>query len=119
MKNYNIILWALLIFLTISCVQKSYKQTITFILDTKGIKDVKSVGIRGEDEPLNWKSDLKMHLGKDSTYTETITENTGYLFSEFKFTINHEKELKDKDNRKVYFAKNGKTIYKTKFNVIK
>ena len=119
MKKYSIILWVVLISVTISCVQKSYRQTVVFMLDTKGIKNVKSVGVRGEDEPLNWKSDLKMNLGKDSIYTATISEETGYLFSEFKFTINNDKELKDKDNRRVYFAKNGKTIYKAKFNVVK
>ena len=117
MKKYNIILYILLVFVMSSCVQKSKMQTVIFMLDVKGIKNIKTVGIRGEDKPLNWDSDLKMNLGKDSIYTATISGETGYLFLKFKFTINNEFELKDKNSRKVYFAKNGTTIYKAKFDV--
>ena len=119
MKKYNVILFVLLTILLCSCVQKSKMQTVIFMLDVKGFKDIKTVGIRGEDKPLSWDTDLKMDLGKDSIYTATVSGETGYLFSEFKFSINNELELKDKDNRRVYFAKNGQTIYKAKFNVAK
>ena len=119
MKKYNLILSGLLIILVSSCVQKSYKQTVVFMLDVKGVKNIKSVGIRGENQPLNWNSDFAMTLDKDSIYTATISGETGYLFSEFKFTINNDFELKEKPNRRVYFNKDGRTIYKATFNKIK
>ncbi len=119
MKKYNLILLVLLLISTTSCVQKSYKQTVVFLLDTKGIKNIKSVGIRGENKPLNWVSDFKMTLNKDSIYTATISGETGYLFSEFKYTINDDFELKGSPNRRVYFDKDGTTIYKAKFNLVK
>ena len=119
MKKYNLILLGLLIILASSCVQKSYKQTVVLMLDVKGIKNIKSVGVRGENQPLNWNSDYKMTLSKDSLYTATITGETGYLFSEFKFTINDDFELKEKPNRRVYFDKDRTTIYKAKFDVVK
>ena len=119
MKKINFILLGLLLVIVSSCVQKSYKQTVIFMLDVKGIKNIKTVGIRGENKPLNWNSDFKMTLDKDSIYTATISGETGYLFSEFKFTINNDFELKEKQNRRVYFDKDRTTIYNAKFDVMK
>ena len=119
MKKHNVFTLVLLLVITTSCVQKSYKQTVVLMLDVKGIKNIKSVGVRGENQPLNWNSDYKMTLSKDSVYTATIIGETGYLFSEFKFTINDDFELKEKPNRRVYFDKDRMTIYKAKFDVVK
>jgi hypothetical protein len=100
-----------------SCVQKSYNRKITLLLDVSGNKDIKSVGIRGNDKPFSWDNDLEMEVvKKDSLYKKTIEVNTGRVCTELKFTINGNFELQEKQNRKVYFSKNGETIYKAKFN---
>ncbi len=60
-KNF-IILSAITILGITSCVQKSYNRKVTLLLDVSGNKDIKSVGIRGENKPflgtktLQWKS---------------------------------------------------------------
>ncbi len=56
---------------------------------------------------------------KDSLYKKTFEINTGRLCTELKFTINGNFELQDKENRKVYFDKNGETVFKAKFNSLK
>ena len=102
-----------------SCVQKSYKRTVVFKLDVKGIKDVKKVGLRGTNFPLSWDHDYEMKLGKDSIYSATITGETGYLYTEYKCTVNDEFELKDHDNRRVYFGNKDTIVCTITFNKIK
>lgn len=106
-------------FTTINCVQKSYNQTVTLILDVSEIPNIKTVGVRGGDKPLSWQEDFKMNaLVEDSLYTATFSGKTGLLFTEIKFVVNGEFEFKDQDNRRVVFDKSRKTIYKAKFNKI-
>ncbi len=103
-----------------SCVQKSYTRKVTLLLDVSGNKNIQQVGIRGDNEPFSWDYDTEMEVvKKDSLYKKTFEINTGRLCTEIKFTINGEFELQDKENRKVYFAENGETIYKAKFNKLK
>ena len=119
MKKYLIL--SLLIALTFtSCVQKSYNRKVELLLDVSALKNIKSVGIRGNEKPFSWDYDTEMEVvKKDSLYKKTFTINTGYLFTELKFTVNGDFELKDKDNRKIYFNQAGTTIYKAKFDVVK
>lgn len=119
MKKYLLISIVFFALTTTSCVQKSYKRTVIFNLDVKGIKNIKTVGIRGNDKPLSWDYDYAMTLGKDSIYTATITGETGYKLTEVKFTVNGDLELQDKENRKVYFEDKDRTVYESKFNVLK
>ncbi|MDZ7935758.1 MAG: hypothetical protein U5M51_12520 [Emticicia sp.] len=66
-------------------------------------------GVAGEGKPLSWQSDLPLkEIVKDSLYSTTLTVETGYLFSEVKFTVNGEFELQDKDNRRVIYDKSKK-----------
>jgi len=104
--------------LTTSCVQKSYKRTVVFTLDVSTIKNIKKVGIRGNDRPLSWDTDTEMKaLKKDSLYQIAITGETGYKFTEVKFVVNDTFELQNKENRRVYFdEKKDTTYYKAKFN---
>ena len=118
MKNISIILAIIATTVLTSCVQKSYKRTVHFAIDVKGIKDIKTVGIRGE-KPLDWNYDLEMKMGKDSIYETTVVFETGYKCVTYKFTINNQFELENKDNRKVYFAENGVTNVLQKFNVVR
>ncbi len=119
MKKYILLSLATILLLT-SCVQKNKKHSITLLLDASGMKDIKSVGIRGNDKPFSWDYDTEMEVvKKDSLYKKTYTFETGRICTELKFTINGEFEFQDQENRKVYFNQNGKTIYKAKFNKIK
>jgi hypothetical protein len=116
MKKYILYSLATVLLLT-SCVQKTKKHSITLILDVSGMKDIKTVGIRGNDKPFSWDYDTEMEVViKDSLYKKTYTFETGRLCTELKFTINGNFELQDKPNRKVYFNKNGETLYKAIFN---
>jgi hypothetical protein len=110
----------LLAFLASSCVQKSYDQSVTVLLDVSGIPNIKTVGVRGEGKPLSWETDLPLtEVVKDSLYTATVTANTGYLFTEIKFVVNGKFEFKDQPNRKIVYDASKKTVYKAKFNVAK
>lgn len=114
----KIVLIGLLVVMA-SCVQKSYKRTVIFKLNVKGIKDIKKVGLRGPNAPLSWDHDYEMKLGKDSIYTATISGETGYLYTEYKCTINDEFELKDQDNRRVYFGNKDTVVCAITFNTLK
>ncbi len=117
MKNLISTLIVLISLLSISCVQKSFKQTVILELDVSEIPNIKTVGVRGENKPLNWDNDLEMKaVKKDSLYTITISGETGYLFTELKFVVNGEFELQNKPNRKVIFNETKTTIYKAKYN---
>lgn len=110
-----------LLLLFSSCVQKSYKRTVVFMLDVSKEKNVKKVGIRGNDKPLSWETDFGMkEIVKDSLYQATITEETGYLFTEIKFTVNDNFEFQNQDNRRIIFdTKKDTTFYKASFNSLK
>jgi hypothetical protein len=115
MKNL-MILTAFAIFALTSCVQKSYNRKVTLFIDVSGNKDIKSVGVRGNDKPFSWDYDTEMEVvKKDSLYKKTFEINTGRVCTELKFTINGNFELQDKQNRKVYFNQRGETVYKATF----
>lgn len=115
MKTYLIILASIALFTT-SCVQKTYKKTVVFNVDVSKIKDIKTVGIRG-DKPFDWNYDNEMKaVIKDSLYTITQTFETGYKFVEVKFTVNGNFELAEKDNRRVYFGEGEKTVFNSVFD---
>jgi hypothetical protein len=119
MRQFITIMLVAMLSLT-SCVQKTKKHSITLLIDVSGMKDIKTVGIRGNDKPFSWDYDTEMEVvKKDSLYKKTYTFETGRLCTELKFTVNDEFELQDKDNRKVYFNQNGETVYKAKFNFAK
>jgi hypothetical protein len=118
MKNILATIVLLLTLLVTSCVQKSYKRTVVFTLDASEIKEVKKVGIRGNDKPLSWDYDTEMkEIKKDSLFKITITGETGYKFTEVKFVVNDTLELENQENRRIYFdQKKDTTFYKAKFN---
>lgn len=117
MKKYLIILISLLLLLLASCVQKSYTKTVLVTLKVSNMKDIKSVGIRGQGKPLSWDNDYEMKpVVKDSLYTATITTVTGYKFAEIKFTVNGDFELKEQPNRRVVFSDKDTTYYNAIFN---
>lgn len=104
------------LFLT-SCVQKTFKKTVVFILDVSEIKDIKKVGIRGNDKPLSWDYDTQMkEVKKDRLFKITLTGETSYKFTEVKFVINDKFEFENENNRRVIFFEKDTTLYRAKFN---
>jgi hypothetical protein len=120
MKN-NKLLWATIaLFFFTSCVQKSSKKTVILKLNVEGIKDIKTIGVRGGEKPLSWDYDLELKpIVKDTLYTATFSLVTGYKFTEVKFTVNGQFELNEKDNRKIMFSDADTTVYEAKFDVQK
>ena len=118
MKKYQLILISLLIVFAISCVQKAYKKTVVITLTVQNMKNIKTVGIRGNGKPLSWDADFEMTpVVKDSLYTATATTLTGYKFAEVKFTVNGEFELKEQPNRRLVFSDKDTTYYHAVFNL--
>lgn len=116
-KLVFIIASAASLFLT-SCVQKSYEKTVIFTVDVSSVKGVKTVSLRGKEKPLGWRKGVEMTpIKADSLYTATVTFLTGYKFTEVKFVVNDEFELKDKDNRKVQYSDSDTTRYNGVYNV--
>ncbi len=108
-----------LVLLLSSCVQQTKKQTVTLLLDVKGQKNISKVGVRGNNKPLSWDTDLVMKLRKDGLYAVTFTSETGYTFTEVKFTIDDTFEFQEQSNRRIDFHPSGKTTYKATFNEVK
>ncbi len=118
-NKFTLFLFVSFLFIT-SCVQKTYKKTVVFELDTKDVKNIKTVGVKGNDKPLNWNYVKEMTaVKKDTTYSIALTFLTGYKFTEVKFSINGDFELKDKGNRRIEFSDKDTTVYKAVFNVAK
>jgi putative oxidoreductase len=96
----------------VSCVQPSYNRTVVVTLDVSAMKNIESVGIRGEGQPLSWETDNPMtEVVKDSLYRAIITTQTGYLFAEYKCTVNGNFELQNQPNRRVVFDTQRDTTY--------
>ncbi|QQV04109.1 MULTISPECIES: hypothetical protein [Chryseobacterium] len=103
--------------LMFSCVQKAYEQTVIYTVEIPDSEGVTSVGIRGNDKPLNWEQDTELKKINDKNiYQVKVTYLTGYKFTEVKFTRNGEYELQNMPNRRVEFNPSGITRYKAVFN---
>lgn len=101
-----------------SCVQPAYDKTVIYELDVSDAREIRSVGVRGDDTPLSWNTDLALTpVVPDSLYRVTVTYHTGYLKSEVKFTVNGEFEFRDGENRRVPLTTGDTTIYRARFNV--
>jgi len=112
MKSIITLMLIVISLLLNGCVQKSDIRTLVVTLDVSKVKDIQSVGIRGNGKPLSWDTDYPMQeVIKDSLYKAIITINTGYLFAESKSTINGNFELQDKPNRRVVFDSKKDTTH--------
>lgn len=95
-----------------SCVQKTYKRIVVVTLDVSKVKNIQSVGIRGNGNPLSWENDYPMQeVVKDSLYKTIITTETGYLFMEGKCTVNGTFELQNQPNRRINFDTKNDTTF--------
>ena len=117
MKTITLFLTLLLFVTLTSCVQKTYKKTVVFRLNTSNIGVIKKVGIKGKDKPFSWDDATEMKtIKKDSLYELTTTYETGYTFTEIKFMINDNLEFVNEDNRRVDFSQADTTFYNATFN---
>ncbi len=113
----NLLIGLCLATLLSACVQKTYTKTVVYTLRIKSKKPIITAGIRGSDNPLNWKSDLKMNIAlPDSIYRAVVTYRTGYTFTEVKFVIDGVFELAEQPNRRVVFSNADTTFYQGTFN---
>lgn len=119
MKKITTIL-TLTVLLIASCVQKEFdKKKVTFSVDTNGIEDITSIGIRGNFLPNKWKETVPLiDNNNDGVYEITFNEKTAVYGINFKFVKNgKDYELIDKKNREIVFEYKPETIiYKTKFS---
>lgn len=107
----------ILLALFTACVQPAYKRVVVVTLDVSALESVETAGIRGDDSPLSWYEDYPMQeVVKDSLYRAVIVAETGYLYGEFKCTVNGVSELENKDSRRVYFAESDTTYYEAVFD---
>ncbi|TGE24507.1 hypothetical protein E5K00_04655 [Hymenobacter aquaticus] len=102
-----------------ACVQPAHDKTVVYLLDVRGLPNVRQVGLRGRDKPLSWDQDLPLTpVGPDSTlYRAVVTTRTGYRITEVKFTVNGDFELKNADNRRIEFGPGDTTVYRARFDV--
>ncbi|SHE95321.1 hypothetical protein [Chryseobacterium takakiae] len=104
-------------FILTGCVQKAYKQTVIYTLKVPVQEEIKSVGIRGNDQPLSWDQDTELKkINNSDLYQTKVTFITGYKFTEVKFTVNGKYELQNMPNRRVEFKNSGVTHYNAVFN---
>jgi hypothetical protein len=117
MKAFYFIANMALVILVTSCVQKTYTKTVIYQLKVDTSLHNITVGVRGNDKPLSWDKDLNLKaIDTASVYQGTVTYKTGYKFTEVKFTINGDYELKNDANRRVNFSDKDTTFYEATFN---
>lgn len=115
--KYIFVMLLLFTFCITGCVQKTYRRIVVCTLAVNQPIAVEQAGIRGSDQPLNWQEDYKMEVvKKDSLYKAVFVINTGYTFTELKFTVNNEFELEKEENRKIIFNTGDTTFYDAVFN---
>lgn len=102
-----------------SCVQEEFDKKVTFLVDTNGLENIESIGIRGNFLLNQWRESYPLtDENKDGIYEATFNEKTAVYGINFKFVRNgNDYELKGSDNREIVFEYKAETIiYKTTFN---
>jgi len=101
------------------CVQQEFDKKVTFLVDTNGVENLESLGIRGDFLPNQWRESYPLtDKNNDGIYEVTFNEKTAVYGISFKFVKNgFDYELKDKENRQIVFEYKPETIiYKAKFD---
>lgn len=106
----------LLVLLSWSCVQPTYQKTVVYALHVPSDLHPHQVAIRGGDQPLSWETDTPLDSLNDSTFHTIVTYQTGYLFTEVKFTVDGNFELENAPNRLVTFSSGDTTYYSAIYN---
>jgi hypothetical protein len=102
--KYKIWSMATLILFFASCVQPTHRYEVEFELMIPMGTAVESVSIHGQDYPLSWEKEMPLtRKAGDSVYTVKVPFQTGYLYTEYKYKLNGEYELKEQENRRIVF----------------
>jgi hypothetical protein len=102
-----------------SCVQEEHMKNVTFKVDTNGLENIESLGIRGSFLPNQWRESFPLTDDDiDGIYEVNFKETTAVNSITFKFVKNgFDYELKNSENRQITFEYKPETlIYQTKFN---
>ncbi len=112
MKHSTLIFLLLGILFLGGCVQKAHLKTVFVTLTIHNHKNIGTVGIRGNGNPLSWENDYPMEaVIKDSVYKANFKTMTAFKFTEIKFTTDGTWELQNKPNRRVYYQDNKDTVF--------
>ena len=110
---------AIIAFVLIGCVQKQHTKTVTLKVDTRGITDVTTIGVKGDFTDPRWKVEVPLtDEDKDGIFETTLTQKTAVYAIQFKVIKNGSVyELKGKPNRVLQFEYKPETIvYEVKYN---
>lgn len=102
-----------------SCVQKEHLKNVTFKVDTNGLENTESLGIRGSFLPNQWRESFPLtDDDNDGIYEVNFKETTAVNSITFKFVKNgFDYELKNSENKEIIFQYKPETlVYNTKFN---
>ncbi|MDI9869781.1 DoxX family protein [Flectobacillus roseus] len=121
-QNFKIGMFSFLpivLVLLMAGVQDTKSHTVIVQVTLPHKTSVKTIGVRGNDTPLSWDTDLVMkEVIKDSVYTAQFKINTGFNFTKIKFVLNGVIELENQENR--YILLDDKTLntsYKAVYDV--
>jgi len=93
---------SLFILLLTSCVQEIHTKTIHFKFNTNAFKNVNTVSVKGDFSKNKWNEPVFLKdKDKDGIYEAVIIFETAKNTMNFKFLVNEDFELKDKDNRTI------------------
>lgn len=109
-NNMKTVLLLLPLILFLSCVQKTHHRSVHIRVHCDKQDSIHTIGIRGDSAPLSWEKDiLAKTLITDSLFELHYSTNTGYLFHEYKLTLNG--TFENGSNRKVTFNNVGDTTF--------
>ena len=93
---------------------------MTVFLDVTERKEIKSVGICGNDKPFSWENEIKNESCKiDLLHKKTFERNTKRICTESKFTVKNKCDLTHNENQKKYFSDQKTAVNTAKFDVVK
>jgi C-terminal processing protease CtpA/Prc len=103
-SKFTLIIQTIILVFAFSC--NAQEKSITFKVDTKNIKKVKRVSIKGTIKPLSQnKNYILTDKNKDGIYETTIKFKTSKRNVNFKFLVNGKEELQGSDSRRIWFKK--------------
>ncbi|MFN4314629.1 MAG: hypothetical protein ACK4E0_10075 [Chitinophagaceae bacterium] len=112
LKFKAVLLACMLLSVATSCVQKTVEKTVLVQVLVHGKTGIEKLGIRGEGNPLSWYEDrLLQPVVADSLYETSFISKTGFLYTEYKFTLNGDFEWEDGPARRIYYNQPGDTIF--------
>lgn len=107
----TIIVVCLALISLVSCVQEEHLKTVTFKVDMNGITSISQVGVKGEFTSQPWKEIIPLtDTDNDGIYEVTLSQTTAANNAEFKFVHNEVYELKNQNNRVLYFEYKPETL---------